>query len=198
MRSTGSDDRTVSLDYATPGTPRGNARDAGPERGAIVWCCTALFLIGGGYYWYDTHRVTACGSPANRMVTYNTLNHFVFSLDEFYKEYGYYPQGGNPTVVATLRGKDYAGEPTRKNPFYVQNPPRRPPVVDRWGRLCDDWGHPFIVQGGGGATRPTVYSIGANGVDEQGGGDDVLPDPALTPQTAPVPVPSPSTTPSNG
>jgi len=48
------------------------------------------------------------------------------------------------------------------------------------GELVDPWGHPYIylsVNGGSPEHRPKsydLYSLGPNGTDEQGGGDDII------------------------
>ena len=40
--------------------------------------------------------------------------------------------------------------------------------------LLDRWGHPFVYSPTAGGSRPFVlYSVGANGIDEKGRGDDI-------------------------
>jgi len=117
-----------------------------------------------------------------RVASINTVNQADFWIGEFHKEYGYFPAGGNRATVAALKGDDTTANPRQKLFFYIQKTTGGGPVLSPAGQLVDGWRRPLIIRGGG-TTRPIIYSVGPNGMDDGGTGDDIPPeDPAAPPR----------------
>lgn len=92
------------------------------------------------------------------------VNELALALDAFRIKFGKPVEGTTAEICAVLRGEDVRG----------QNPAREP-VVDSYevnmaGEFIDPWGMAYRIVIN---PQPRVYSCGPNGVDEQGGGDDI-------------------------
>ncbi|MBI2922834.1 MAG: type II secretion system protein GspG [Planctomycetes bacterium] len=92
------------------------------------------------------------------------------SLVMYETTYGTYPPPPNAAVVAALRGPgspefDFLG----------------PCDMSATGEYVDPWGRPFVFRPYGPGAAPEkgppyrIYSVGPNGKDELGGGDDISP-----------------------
>jgi hypothetical protein len=149
---------------------------------------TVILLLGGiaGYLLWPTRWSDSVPVWVERLASMNTVNQVDFWIDEFYKEYGYYPPSPNRATVAALKGEDATANPRRKFLFYIQETHRGGPVLSPAGQLVDGWRRPLIIRGGG-TTRPTVYSVGPNGIDDQGQGDDIVPGDRSAPPRRVVP-----------
>ena len=98
---------------------------------------------------------------------------FARAVDAFHDAYGYYPAGDGLAIMRALHGEDPGSNPRGIDFLSVRT------RLNITGVICDGWDNPLVFRRGG--PVPIVYSIGANGIDEQGGGDDILiPLPATT------------------
>jgi general secretion pathway protein G len=130
------------------------------EDQAIHWCTMAKQCLGAGG---DKERVEL-GAEVDRMlveVTRKEIGLYIKVFENYYKrDFGEYPPGTPGGWEKALRENRYTGvDETRR---------------DKEGRLCDGWGNPYrYLNPGrhGGAVE--MYSFGANGKDEEGGGDDI-------------------------
>jgi type II secretory pathway pseudopilin PulG len=78
-----------------------------------------------------------------------------------------YPQAGNAQLVEQL-SQTHIRESERKRPYFNFDPNRV-----KNGLFVDPWSRPYIYQVGNSGIK--IYSLGPNGRDESGGGDDIVP-----------------------
>ena len=121
--------------------------------------------------------VTAGAQAARRKAAVTKAKTTIASLETAIAMYsgdmGSYPLSGNDKLVSALQDDpdniDWQGP-------YMEF--KQDELKD--GELVDPWGHPYVylsVNGGSPEHRPKsydLYSLGPNGADEQGGGDDII------------------------
>jgi hypothetical protein len=100
-------------------------------------------------------------------VTVFTLRH---ALEVYHSRIGLPLAPSNELIVAVLEGKNITGLNPQQEKLIVFSHQK----LDKKGRLLDTWDRPihFLTNSTPGQTL-LVYSVGPNGIDEGGRGDDV-------------------------
>ncbi len=102
-----------------------------------------------------------------------TISGMETAMAEYAGDLGTYPPTGNGPMIAALQ--DDPGTPDWSGPYMEF---KQDELKD--GELMDPWGHPYVyvsVNGGAPQHRERsfdLYSLGPNGVDDQGMGDDLV------------------------
>jgi hypothetical protein len=94
--------------------------------------------------------------------TQRTLKSLANGLSNYQLDYGKYPESGNLNLVKGLSTGQTAVV-TFDSTF-----------LDQEGRILDAWGRPLVYRNTGSGTY-LLYSVGSNGQDEGGAGDDIQP-----------------------
>lgn len=97
------------------------------------------------------------------------LQDLSIALKSYQTEFGVYPPSPNAALVRTLQTSGQNGSPYYK--FLQEH-------ISPSGELLDRWQRPFVYKvgvkvRGGTALGFRLYSLGPNGADENGGGDDI-------------------------
>lgn len=95
------------------------------------------------------------------------LGQMEMALAMYRQDYDEYPPGG-PTGLSRL------GKPGKRGAYYEFRESQLDPEL----RVLDPWRHPYVYRvhrREGKADRVELYSVGPNGIDEAGKGDDVTP-----------------------
>jgi type II secretory pathway pseudopilin PulG len=127
----------------------------------------ALLLLGGFFVWK-----TVEDRAAQVVATETLLGQLESALEAYSLDYGSPPPTGNAAMVRALSA-------SRKEPCeYIHLEVESPSMIQA-GEVRDPWGHPLVYR------APThsqelneergfeLYSVGRNGIDEQGRGDDI-------------------------
>jgi hypothetical protein len=146
----------------------------------VLWLMLGGLIASLTFCWLQSPHVIIDRVPAALANSRTAVLEFARALDAFHGEYGHYPAGDNLALVRALHGDDPHSNPRRID--FLSGQTR----INTDGAFCDGWEKALVLRRG--TPLQIVYSIGANGIDEQGGGDDiVLPLPAFA---APVSRPT--------
>jgi len=105
-----------------------------------------------------------CSRPSNDDLVFITkqtdLSEVQNAIGQYINDHRMPPPGGNSDLVKKLSGEN------DKNQLYMEFGKKRL----KNGQWVDLWGHPFVYKG---SLEWRLYSIGPNGIDEDGKGDDI-------------------------
>ena len=87
------------------------------------------------------------------------------ALKAYDTDYGRYPPGPNAAMVRAL---------TPKGPKGIAFYSFRPDQISASGEFLDPWSRPYIYESGNPRPGFRLYSVGPNGKDEGGAGDDIM------------------------
>lgn len=94
------------------------------------------------------------------------VRELAFALKGFEQVYGRAPKGNAAAIAAILTGKNTEGQDADKTPIIEATAHEFNTV----GEFVDPWGNPYRIEV---SPSVAVYSLGPNGKDEQGKGDDI-------------------------
>jgi type II secretory pathway pseudopilin PulG len=118
----------------------------------LIAAAAALIAFAASLAWISLRRGGTSDAKGKTIARLEVLR---IALDEFYRTNQRYPTASEGLALLT---SDASG-------ILAANPPAQAIALDGWNR-------PFVYRMTGDA-RPVLYSIGANGVDEHGAGDDL-------------------------
>ncbi|MEK7466217.1 MAG: type II secretion system protein GspG [Planctomycetota bacterium] len=114
--------------------------------GLLLVCLLVTILWLGGKRWNESHE---------RSASQASLQYLCVSLKTYEASFGVYPPALNTAVFDSLQN--------------ISRPPLSPS-----GEFLDHWGRPWVYKYRKETDRTfRLYSIGPNGVDEDGKGDDI-------------------------
>lgn len=132
-----------------------------------------LFLSGAIYLYINWRFEVRERVPATDVKTVSIVEQVKFDLEVFHDHYHRYPVGDNIGIISALRGRNSSKQNPdgcnfdmtgTKDPFFGR---------DSVGRAVDGWGMPLIMKNMNFSTPPIVYSVGENGIDNDGSYDDI-------------------------
>lgn len=112
-----------------------------------ILCC----IVGLGFFLYKHRYIDESNSDI--ISTRMTILTVAKGLDLYLQDFGYYPSKHDGLIVLTKPGKNKS--------YYID-------------KLKNDaWNQPLVYKNENNANSFLLYSIGKNGIDENGQGDDV-------------------------
>jgi len=124
----------------------------GGKRRLLTAAAAALIAFAASLAWISLRRGGTSDAKGKTIARLEVLR---IALDEFYRTNQRYPTESEGLAPLTSEASG----------ILAANPPIHAIALDGWNR-------PFVYRMAGEA-RPVLYSIGANGVDEHGAGDDL-------------------------
>jgi hypothetical protein len=135
----------------------------GRVRPAIIWLAASVFLIAGSVFVYYRAVIAGVVEQGRVSSTRALLSHLEQLLSMYREDHDRYPKSLEELMTEERRHFELRGNG----------------AVDT--KFVDSWGHPLIYREiSVDPLRPrsaySLYSVGPNGIEEGGGGDDVMPD----------------------
>lgn len=125
------------------------------RRGRVIWgtAATLVALIAAGFLLARNLKIV----DTKEMQAKQSIRLIEATLERYRKDHGRYP--------AADERLDVLVDPSPQGRYFVNS-----------HGVTDPWGHMFVYKPSNATRGPAlvVYSIGPNGIDEDGGGDDVV------------------------
>lgn len=123
------------------------------RRRLLVGAAAAVIAFAASLVWLSLRRGGTSDAKGKTIARLEVLR---VALDEFYKTNQRYPTESEGLAPLTSEASG----------ILAANPPAHAIILDGWDRS-------FVYRMAG-EVRPVLYSTGANGVDENGAGDDLM------------------------
>jgi hypothetical protein len=139
----------------------------------VPFWITGAVLLGAAVWWVILMGVPFCGQTKERAYTASCMNSFAHATEAYWRDYGRLPHGDAATILSVLTGENRDPQ-NPKGTVFLDISAIRKKFVDKEGRLLDGWMRPFIVVTDLNAGQLTIISLGKNGKNDSGKGDDLV------------------------
>lgn len=132
----------------------------------VRWLTVGGFLAFLAFHGLTAPQPTRHATPSGLVLSRLAVSDLARAINAFRDEYGGYPAGDGLAIRRALHGDDPGSNPRGIDFLSVRT------RLNAAGVICDGWDNPLVFRPG--SSPPTIYSTGANGIDESGAGDDIL------------------------